>query len=75
MFDLIYADDFPEEPNEGEMVEDWGMYHKRPFHIVSALKTGRYLDFLGRNLVIKRPNGRPSQLFWFDYKSRTIKSW
>jgi hypothetical protein len=72
---LIYADEYPEEPKKGELSKEWGFYIERPFHVVSGLDTGRYLDFLGRNLVIKRPNGRNSQLFYFDWKTRTIKSW
>jgi hypothetical protein len=62
------------EPIKGELNEDFNMYVERPFHVVSAMKSGRYLDMIGRNLVIKTQNGFDSQVFWFDQKSLTIKS-
>lgn len=46
----------------------------RPFHIVTALKSNRYLDVISNRAAIKTPNGRDSQLWVFDYKTRTIKS-
>jgi len=57
-FELIYADEYPEDPKDGEMDVNYGMRVGTPFHLVSGLKSGRYLDILGRNMVIKRPNGR-----------------
>ena len=41
---------------------------------MSHLGKGRYLDMLGRNLVIKLRNNRKTQQFYFDYRTRTIKS-
>jgi hypothetical protein len=35
---------------------------------------GRYLDIVGNNVVIKTPNSFDSQTWFFDYKTRTIKS-
>lgn len=75
LFDLVYVDEMPAEPKKGELNKDFGLKVEMPFFVVSGLKTERYLDFLARNLVIKRPNGRPSQLWWFDQKTKTIKSW
>jgi len=39
------------------------------------MKSNRYLDIIdGKNIVIKTPNGFDSQVWWFDQKSKTIKS-
>ena len=62
------------EPKKGELNSEFGMYVERPFHIVSQLGTRRYLDILGRNLVIKVPNGRKTQVWYFDQRSKTIKT-
>lgn len=46
----------------------------RSFHIVSMLGKNRYVDIINNNrAVIKTPNGRDSQVFSFDWKTRTIK--
>jgi len=45
-----------------------------PFYVISALDSGRYLDLVGNNMVIKTPNGRKSQQWYFDQKTKTIKS-
>ena len=53
----------------------FGLYVERPFYIVSALPSHRYLDLINnRNMVIKTPNGRKTQIWWFDQKSLTIKT-
>ena len=62
------------DPKKGELNKHFNLYVERPFHIQTRLPSGRYLDVLGRNLVIKTPNGRKSQVFWFDQRSLTIKS-
>ena len=62
------------EPKRGEINTDFGLYVERPFHVVSMMRKHRYLDLIGRNLVIKTPNGFKSQVFYFDQKSKTIKS-
>jgi len=53
---------------------DWGLVVGKPFYIVSALPSRRYIDVVKNNLVIKTPNGRASQKWFFDYKSRTIRN-
>ena len=73
-WDIIYVDAMPREPRKGELNKDFGLYVQRPFHIVSLMKSRRYLDLLNRNLVIKTPNGFKTQVFWFDQRSKTIKS-
>jgi len=50
------------------------MHINRPFHIVSGMSNNRHLDAIGQEMVIKTPNGRTSQVFYFDYKTRTIRS-
>jgi len=72
---LYYADELPEEPKKGELNKDFGMFVERPFFVKSDLGRGRYLDILGRNMVIKTPNGFNTQQWWFDQKSKTIKNW
>lgn len=74
-FDIIYADDMPRQAKRGEMDSYWGLRVNTPFHIVSGLADGRYLQNLGRQLVIKTPNGLPTQTWFFDQKTKTIKSW
>jgi len=74
-WDIIYADQMKPEPKKGELNEDFGMYVERDFHIVSQLPTNKYLDLINnRNMVIKTPNGRKTQVWYFDQKSRTIKT-
>jgi hypothetical protein len=74
-WDIVYADEYPEEPKKGEMAEDFGLYVQRPFYIVSELNSHRYLDLINnRNMVIKTKNGRSTQVWYFDYRSWTIKT-
>jgi hypothetical protein len=65
----------PPVPKKGELNKSWGLYVERPFFIVSTMDSGRYVDLIGNNMVLKRPNGFPSQQWWFDQKTKTIKSW
>ena len=53
----MYADTIPAEPKKGEKNTRFGMFVERPFHIVSDMGSRRYLDIIGRNLVIKTANG------------------
>ena len=55
---IRYVDTLKPEPKKGELNTEFGLYVERPFHIVSQMPFHRYLDILGRNLVIKTPNGR-----------------
>jgi len=56
----------PAEPKRGEMNERFGLRVGLPFQVVSGLGEGRYLDLISRNMVIKTPNGRTSQQWYFD---------
>lgn len=58
----------------GEENKDWGFKINSPFFVISNLKGGRFLDLLGNNMVTKTRNGMPSQQFYFDQKTRSIKS-
>ena len=71
---IIYVDQMKPEPKKGELNTEFGLYVERPFHVVTHLRSHRYLDMLSRNLVIKTPNGRLTQVFYFDQRSKTIKS-
>jgi hypothetical protein len=58
-WDIIYADEYPEEPKKGELNKDFGLYVERPFYVISELGENRYLDLINnRNMVIKTSNGR-----------------
>jgi hypothetical protein len=46
----------PKEPGKGELNKDYGLYVERPFYIISMCGEKRYLDVLGRNVVVKTPN-------------------
>jgi hypothetical protein len=74
-WDVVYVDEYPDEPTKGELNEDFGLYVERPFYIVSQMPDNRYLDLINnRNMVIKTPNGRNTQIWYFDQKSLTIKT-
>jgi len=45
-WDLIYVDEYPDEPTKGQLNKEFGFYVERPFHIVSQMKEGRYLEML-----------------------------
>jgi hypothetical protein len=62
----------PKGPQKGDLAPDWGLYIERPFYVVSELNSHRYLDLVGNNLVIKTPNGFGTQVFYFDWKTKTI---
>jgi len=74
-WDIIYADEYPDEPKKGELNKDFGLYVDRPFHIVSQMNSHRYLDLINnRNMVIKTPNGRNTQVWYFHQQSLTIRT-
>jgi hypothetical protein len=73
-WDLIYVKDWKGEPTTGEWNRDYGFIVNKDFYIISTLGRGRYIDYLGRNLVIKTQNGRTSQKWYFHQPSRTVRS-
>ena len=74
-WEVIYADEYPEEPKKGELNKDFGLYVERDFYIVSQMKDNRYLDLINnRNMVIKTRNGRKTQTWYFHQQSLTIRT-
>jgi hypothetical protein len=74
-FDIIYVDEWPEEPKKGELNKDYGLIVERDFYVVSELSSHRYLDLLdNRRMSIKTPNGRKSQIWYFHQQSLTIRT-
>jgi hypothetical protein len=47
-WDIIYVDEMPEDLKAGDMAPKWGMKINEPFHVITKLGSGRYLDHLGR---------------------------
>jgi type IV secretory pathway VirD2 relaxase len=75
MWDIVYADEWKGEPGKGELNEDFGLYVERDFYVVSAMKDHRYLDLINnRNMVIKTPNGRNTQRWYFHQQTLTIRT-
>jgi hypothetical protein len=74
-WNLIFADEYPEDPKKGELNQDLGLFVERPFYIVSQMDEHRYVDVNDSNTgVIKTRNGNPTQVWYFDQKTLTIKS-
>jgi hypothetical protein len=72
---VIYVDEYEKEPTKGQLNKKFGLYVERDFYVVSALPDNRYLDLINnRNMVIKIPNGRRTQVWYFDQRSLTIKT-
>jgi len=46
----------PKPPGKGELNKEYGFYVERPFYIISMCGEKRYLDVIGRNVVVKTPN-------------------
>jgi hypothetical protein len=74
-FDIIYVDEWKGEPGKGEYNERFGLYEERDFYIVTQMASHRYLDLINnRNFVIKTPNGRNTQKWYFHQQSLTIRT-
>jgi len=73
-WDIMYADELPAELKKGDLNEDWGFKIDTSFYIISNLPDGRFLDIIGRNMVIKTRNGLNSQEWYFHQPTRTIRS-
>jgi hypothetical protein len=75
MWNVIYLDKADDIETEG-LNEEFGFYINRPFHMVSRLPLKRVIEAPGaNNMVIKRyTKGRLAQQFWFDEKTKTIRS-
>jgi hypothetical protein len=74
-WDIVYADEWKGEPGKGEFNERFGLYVERDFYVMSKLPAHRYLDLISnRNMVIKTPNGRKTQVWYFHQQSMTIRT-
>ena len=74
-WDVIYADEYPNEPIKGELNKEFGLYVQRDFFIVSEMASHRYLQYINTSeVVIKTPNAQKRQLWYFDQVSKTIKT-
>jgi len=64
-WEIVYVDEYS-EPKKGQLNSQFGLYVERDFYIVSSLPSNRYLDLINnRNMVIKTPNGRKTQIWYF----------
>jgi hypothetical protein len=59
---------------KGELNPDYGLIVEEPFFINTMLPSGRFLDIVAGEFVIKTQNARDTQVWWFDQKTKTIKS-
>jgi hypothetical protein len=72
---VVYVDEYEKEPTKGQFNKKFGLYVERDFYVESALPEGRYLDLINnRNFVIKIPNGRRTQVWYFHQQSLTIRT-
>jgi hypothetical protein len=72
-WDLVYAKDWKGEPTTGQWNREYGFIVNKDFYIISLLGQGKYIDYVGRDLVLKTQNGRASQKWYFDQPSRTVR--
>jgi hypothetical protein len=74
-WNVVYLDKADKDRTKGRN-DDFNFYINRPFHMVSRLPLKRVIESIGaNNMVIKRyTKGRLAQQFWFDEKSKTIRS-
>jgi len=54
-WDIVYVEDW-REPKKGEMNKDFGFKVDTDFYIESQMPEKRYMDIIGRNIVIKTRN-------------------
>lgn len=59
---------------KGELNPDYGLYVEREFSVFTKMPSGRYMDIVDNGVVVKRRNGLSSQKWFFDDKTKTIKS-
>jgi hypothetical protein len=72
---VVYVEDYEKEPTKGQLNKKFGLYVERDFYVVTELPSHRYLDLINnRNFVIKTPNGRKTQVWYFHQQSLTIRT-
>lgn len=62
------------ELGKGDVNPEFGLMIETEFYVQSYLTTNRYLDLNDNNLVINTPNEHETQIWYFDQKTKTIKS-
>jgi hypothetical protein len=72
-FEIVYVDEY-QDTKDGELDKHYNMIAKKPFHIISTLANGRYLDVISNQIVIKKRNGFTSQQWYWDPRSKSIKN-
>jgi hypothetical protein len=71
---LVYVKDAPAIRAKGYN-KVYGFYINRPFYFMSKLPMERVLDVTGgKNVLLASRNGKDTQKWTFDEKSKTIKS-
>lgn len=73
-WDILYLDEVKPDPIKGQLNAKYNMVVEQEFFIVSLLPDGKYLDIIGTDVVVKTPNGKTTQKWYFDQISNTIKS-
>jgi hypothetical protein len=74
-WDVIYVKDMKPDLKTGDMNHDFGLKVNVDFHIISQMRRGRYIDIINSyDMVTKTPNGRRSQVWFFDNNTKTIKN-
>jgi len=68
----VYVDTLQPELKPGDWWPNFGMYIDKEFSIVSKMGSGRYIDVVDNNLVIKTRSSSQTQKWKFDYNSRTV---
>jgi hypothetical protein len=73
-WNIVFVDeDKKQEPDDGELDPESGFHVSRPFHIVTSLSSGRYVDLISNRAVIKTANGRDTQVWVYDWKTKCIR--
>jgi hypothetical protein len=73
-WDIIYIDELKPELVKGDFDPDFGMFVEREFSIITNMGSGRYVDTVDNNLVIKTRRNSNTQKWYYDRISRTIKN-
>lgn len=73
-WDITYLDTLKADIKDGEYSPQFGMYIGKNFSIKTKLGSGRFVDVIGDQVVLKSRSTRASQKWFFDFKTRTIKN-
>jgi hypothetical protein len=74
-WDIEYVKEYERRlVKKGQYDSRWGFRVETDFHIISQMGSRKYIDLLSNTAVLKRPNGFKSQLWYFDGKTKTIRS-